>query len=218
MNKQAVAVIGLGRFGATVAKTLSAQGHEVLGVDINEETVQRISPYVTHAVVADTSDEDALRALSLNQFDDVVIGIGDNVQGNLMTAMLVKEIGAKYIVAKAQSTLQGRLLEKIGVDLVIYPESDMALRVAQMLVREHVIDYLQLSKNIGLVEMETPAFLQGKTLIEANIRAKYNVSVVAIKRDNDVLAPPDPNDPLRGTDTLMIIGRDPDITRLEEGK
>ncbi|WP_276789855.1 potassium channel family protein [Veillonella magna] len=218
MNKQAVAVIGLGRFGATVAKTLSAQGHEVLGVDINEETVQRISPYVTHAVVADTSDEDALRALSLNQFDDVVIGIGDNVQGNLMTAMLVKEIGAKYIVAKAQSTLQGRLLEKIGVDLVIYPESDMALRVAQMLVREHVIDYLQLSKDIGLVEMETPAFLQGKTLIEANIRAKYNVSVVAIKRDNDVLAPPDPNDPLRGTDTLMIIGRDPDITRLEEGK
>ncbi|MBD8976665.1 TrkA family potassium uptake protein [Veillonella magna] len=218
MNKQAVAVIGLGRFGATVAKTLSAQGHEVLGVDINEETVQRISPYVTHAVVADTSDEDALRALSLNQFDDVVIGIGDNVQGNLMTAMLVKEIGAKYIVAKAQSTLQGRLLEKIGVDLVIYPESDMALRVAQMLVREHVIDYLQLSKDIGLVEMETPAFLQGKTLIEANIRAKYNVNVVAIKRDNDVLAPPDPNDPLRGTDTLMIIGRDPDITRLEEGK
>lgn len=218
MNKQAVAVIGLGRFGATVAKTLSAQGHEVLGVDINEETVQRISPYVTHAVVADTSDEDALRALSLNQFDDVVIGIGDNVQGNLMTAMLVKEIGAKYIVAKAQSTLQGRLLEKIGVDLVIYPESDMALRVAQMLVREHVIDYLQLSKDIGLVEMETPAFLQGKTLIEANIRAKYNVNVVAIKRDNDVLAPPDPNDPLRGTDTLMIIGRDPDITRLEEGR
>lgn len=218
MNKQAVAVIGLGRFGATVAKTLSAQGHEVLGVDINEETVQRISPYVTHAVVADTSDEDALRALSLNQFDDVVIGIGDNVQGNLMTAMLVKEIGAKYIVAKAQSTLQGRLLEKIGVDLVIYPESDMALRVAQMLVREHVIDYLQLSKDIGLVEMETPAFLQGKTLIEANIRAKYNVNVVAIKRDNDVLAPPDPNDPLRGSDTLMIIGRDPDITRLEEGK
>lgn len=218
MNKQAVAVIGLGRFGATVAKTLSAQGHEVLGVDINEETVQRISPYVTHAVVADTSDEDALRALSLNQFDDVVIGIGDNVQGNLMTAMLVKEIGAKYIVAKAQSTLQGRLLEKIGVDLVIYPESDMALRVAQMLVREHVIDYLQLSKDIGLVEMETPAFLQGKTLMEANIRAKYNVNVVAIKRDNDVLAPPDPNDPLRGTDTLMIIGRDPDITRLEEGK
>lgn len=218
MNKQAVAVIGLGRFGATVAKTLSAQGHEVLGVDINEETVQRISPYVTHAVVADTSDEDALRALSLNQFDDVVIGIGDNVQGNLMTAMLVKEIGAKYIVAKAQSTLQGRLLEKIGVDLVIYPESDMALRVAQMLVREHVIDYLQLSKDIGLVEMETPVFLQGKTLIEANIRAKYNVNVVAIKRDNDVLAPPDPNDPLRGTDTLMIIGRDPDITRLEEGK
>ena len=194
MNKKAVAVIGLGRFGATVAKTLSAQGHEVLGVDINEETVQRISPYVTHAVVADTSDEDALRALSLNQFDDVVIGIGDNVQGNLMTAMLVKEIGAKYIVAKAQSTLQGRLLEKIGVDLVIYPESDMALRVAQMLVREHVIDYLQLSKDIGLVEMETPAFLQGKTLIEANIRAKYNVNVVAIKRDNDVLAPPDPND------------------------
>ena len=218
MNKQAVAVIGLGRFGATVAKTLSAQGHEVLGLDINEETVQRISPYVTHAVVADTSDEDALRALSLNQFDDVVIGIGDNVQGNLMTAMLVKEIGAKYIVAKAQSTLQGRLLEKIGVDLVIYPESDMALRVAQMLVREHVIDYMQLSKDIGLVEMETPAFLQGKTLIEANIRAKYNVNVVAIKRDNDVLAPPDPNDPLRGTDTLMIIGRDPDITRLEEGK
>lgn len=181
MTKKSIAVIGLGRFGSTVAKTVANMGHEVLGVDKDEDMVQKISPYVTHAVVADTSDEDALRELSLNQFDVVVIGIGDNLQGNLMTAMLVKEIGVEYIIAKAQDIMQGKLLEKIGVDLVIYPESDMAIRVAQMLVREHVVDYLQLSKDIGLVEMETPEYLQGKNLIEANIRVRFNVSVVAIR-------------------------------------
>ena len=185
MTKKSIAVIGLGRFGSTVAKTVANMGHEVLGVDKDEDMVQKISPYVTHAVVADTSDEDALRELSLNQFDVVVIGIGDNLQGNLMTAMLVKEIGVEYIIAKAQDIMQGKLLEKIGVDLVIYPESDMAIRVAQMLVREHVVDYLQLSKDIGLVEMETPEYLQGKNLIEANIRVRFNVSVVAIRRNNE---------------------------------
>lgn len=218
MTKKSIAVIGLGRFGSTVAKTVANMGHEVLGVDKDEDMVQKISPYVTHAVVADTSDEDALRELSLNQFDVVVIGIGDNLQGNLMTAMLVKEIGVEYIIAKAQDIMQGKLLEKIGVDLVIYPESDMAIRVAQMLVREHVVDYLQLSKDIGLVEMETPEYLQGKNLIEANIRVRFNVSVVAIRRNNDVIAPPDPHGPLMASDMLLIIGRDEDITRLERGR
>ena len=106
MTKKSIAVIGLGRFGSTVAKTVANMGHEVLGVDKDEDMVQKISPYVTHAVVADTSDEDALRELSLNQFDVVVIGIGDNLQGNLMTAMLVKEIGVEYIIAKAQDRLR----------------------------------------------------------------------------------------------------------------
>lgn len=217
MKRKSIAVIGLGRFGETIALRVAEMGHEIMGVDIDEDLVQKISPYLTYAATADTTDEDALHALSLNQFDVVVVAIGDNLQANLMTSMLLKEMGIRYVVAKAQSLMHGRMLEKIGVDLVVYPECDMAHRIAQMLTREHVMDYLQLSRGIGLVEMETPNSLVGKTLMELGLREKYNISVVAIKKGSDVVAPPDPRQPLEKSDMLMIIGKDADINRFEKG-
>lgn len=215
MKKKSIAIIGLGQFGSTLAKEVADIGHEVLGVDIDSDVVQKASFYLTHAVVADTTDEAALQALSLNQFDAVVVSIGDNVQANLMTSMLLKENGIKQVVAKAQDAMQGKMLRKIGVDTVIYPEMDMAKRLSQLLSRDHVVDYLQLSSTIGLVELETPSFLVGKTLIESGLREKYNLSVVAIRNDQDIKVPPDPKTPLTKQDKLIIIGHDEDLGKLD---
>lgn len=210
------AVIGLGRFGLTVAKTITELGHEVLGVDINEEVVQKASPQMTHAFIADTTDEDALKELGINNFDVVVVAIGDNLQANLLTILLLKELGVKYIVAKAQNQLQGRMLKKIGVDQLVYPERDMALRVAHSLTRDHVLDYFSLSDHISLVEMETPSFLVGTTLADSGLRQNYNVSVVALRKHGEVIAPPSPMEVLEKEDILMIIGKNEDVNRLDK--
>jgi len=168
MKYKTIAVIGLGQFGTTIAKMLASMNHEVLGVDINPEIVQKVSPYVTHAIVADTTDEEAIKALALSQFDIVIVAIGDNIQANLMTSMLLKEMNMPHVVSKAENALQGKMLKKMGVDMVIYPEYDVAQRLAQSLTREHVMDYLQLSKSISLIEVDMPKFLVGTCLKDSN--------------------------------------------------
>lgn len=216
METKSIAVIGLGRFGTTVAKKIVELGHEVLGVDIDEEVVHKVSPYVTHVAILDTTDEDALNELGISNFDVVVVAIGDNLQANLMTIMLLKEMNVKYIVAKAQSAIQGRMLKKIGVDMIIYPERDMAIRVAHSLIRDHVLDYFMLSEEISLVEMETPKFLVGKTLMESRLREDYNVSVVALRQNGAVVAPPSPFEVLKNDDILLIIGKNEDVNLLDK--
>ncbi len=216
MKTKSFAVIGLGRFGMTIAKTIAEMGHEVLGVDADEEAVQKVTPYVTHVAVLDATDEEALREIGINNFDVVVVAIGANLQGNLLTTMLLKEMGVRYLVAKSQDQLQGRMLTKIGVDMVIYPERDMAIRVAQSLTREHVLDYFKLSNEVSLVEMETPHFLAGKTLIDSRLREDYQVSVVAVRRGEDVYAPPSPMMPLQVEDILIIVGRNEAVNALDQ--
>ena len=214
MKNKTIAVIGLGRFGTTIAKLLASMNHEVLGVDIDPEVVQKISPYITHAIVADTTDEEAIKALALSQFDLVIVAIGDNVQANLMTSMLLKEMHIPKIVAKAENTLQGKMLSKIGVDQVIYPEFDMAQRLAQSLTREHVMDYLQLSKSISLIEVDMPAFLVGTCLKDSNLREKYNLNAVGIRRGEELEVPPNPTTILSASDKLLVIGNNSDLNEL----
>ena len=214
MKNKTIAVIGLGRFGTTIAKLLASMNHEVLGVDIDPEVVQKISPYITHAIVADTTDEEAIKALALSQFDLVIVAIGDNVQANLMTSMLLKEMHIPKIVAKAENTLQGKMLSKIGVDQVIYPEFDMAQRLAQSLTREHVMDYLQLSKSVSLIEINMPLFMVGSCLRESNLREKYNLNAVGIRRGDDLEVPPNPTTILSAEDKLLIIGNNSDLDAL----
>lgn len=214
MKNKTIAVIGLGRFGTTIAKLLASMNHEVLGVDIDPEVVQKISPYITHAIVADTTDEEAIKALALSQFDLVIVAIGDNVQANLMTSMLLKEMHIPKIVAKAENTLQGKMLSKIGVDQVIYPEFDMAQRLAQSLTREHVMDYLQLSKSVSLIEINMPLFMVGSCLKESNLREKYNLNAVGIRRGDDLEVPPNPTTILSASDKLLIIGNNSDLDAL----
>ena len=214
MKYKTIAVIGLGRFGTTVAKMLASMKHEVLGVDINPEIVQKVSPYVTHAIVADTTDEEAIKALALSQFDIVIVAIGDNLQANLMTSMLLKEMNMPYVVSKAENSLQGKMLKKIGVDLVIYPEYDVAQRLVQSLTREHVMDYLQLSKNISLIEVVMPQFMVGSCLKDSNLREKYNLNAVGIRRGEELEVPPNPTTILSASDKLLVIGNNSDLDAL----
>lgn len=214
MKRKSIGIIGLGRFGGTLAKQVTSLGHEVYGVDRDEKVVQKIAPYIAQSVVADFTDEDTIAELHLETLDMVVIAIGEDMNAKLLTAMVLKDLKAPYVVAKASSLMESKLLKKVGVDFIVYPEMDMAERVAQMLSGDHIVDYFQLSKDIGIVEMKTPAFMVDKSLKELELRKSYNVNVVAIKRNSEVIAPPDPNDKLQTTDMLILIGQNEEITKL----
>lgn len=214
-NKQ-FAVIGLGRFGTSVATALYTLGYEVLAIDADEERVQKFSEQVTHVVQADTTDENSLKALGIRNFDVVVVAIGENMQANVFTTLLLKDLGVKYIVAKARNELHGKMLEKIGADRVVYPERDMGLRVAHYLASTNVLEYIELSPNLSIVEITAPKSLVGKNLAEAGLREKYKVNVVAMKRNDHVTAPPHPYEKIDSGDILVIVGESQGIQKLEE--
>ncbi len=211
------AVIGLGRFGSSVAITLYKLGYDVLAIDTDEERVQSFSNEVTHVVQADSTDEETLKALGIRNFDVVVVAIGDDMESNLLTTLLLKDLGVKYIVAKARNIQHGKMLEKIGADRVIYPERDMGQRVAHNLVSSNILDFIELSPNLSLVEFSAPKFLVDKTLAESDLRAIYSINVVAMKRGSEIIVPPRPNDKIEEGDILIVVGSNDGLRRLEDG-
>ena len=213
--KKLFAVIGLGRFGTSVAMTLQTLGHEVLAIDSDEDRVQKLSDQVTHVVQADTTDENALHALGLRNFDAVVVAIGADVQANVATTLLLKELGIPYIIAKARNALHGKMLEKIGADRVVYPERDMGQRVAHSLISSNVLDYIELSTDLSLVEVTVPGAFIGRTLQQANMRALYGVNVVAIKRFEKLIVPPQPDELIQESDIMIVIGSTEGLQQLE---
>jgi trk system potassium uptake protein TrkA len=215
MKGSQYAVIGLGRFGSSLAKELAKLGHEVLGIDISEEAVNDMSSRLTHGVVADSTDEDVLRSLGIRNFDCVVVAIGDDIQANIMTAILLKDLGVKMVVAKALSELHARVLEKIGVDRVIHPERDMAIRVAHQLVTPNLLDYIELSKDYTIAELSVPKRLSGVTLKELDPRNKFGCSVVAINKNDGVIIAPTAHDVLNEKDVMVIIGTNQQIEHFE---
>lgn len=209
------AIIGLGRFGSNMAKALSKMGYEVLAIDKNMDKVQEFSNDFTHVVQADSTDENALRALGILNFDVVVVAIGDDMQANILTTLQLKEIGASYIVATARDSLQIKLLEKIGADRVVAPERDMARRVAYNLASTTVMDYIELSPEFSIVEIALPSSLHNKTLADSNIRAKYGINVVAIKRGDRLIVSPGPREILLSDDIAVVVGSNEGINSLE---
>ena len=215
-GKKQYAVIGLGRFGTSVAVTLHSLGHEVLAIDADEDRVQKISEEVTHVVQADTTDENTLTALGLRNFDAVVVAIGEDVQANVATTLLLRELGVPYIIAKAKNALHGKMLEKIGADRVVYPERDMGQRVAHSLVSSSILDYIELSPELSLVEVTASGGLIGRTLAQTDLRALYGVNVVAIKRFEDLIVPPQPDEMILKGDVLIVIGATAGVRRMED--
>jgi trk system potassium uptake protein TrkA len=200
-------VIGLGRFGTSVAQTLYQMGCEVLAIDTDEEKVQAVANIVTHAVQADATDENAMRALGLRNFDVAIISIGD-IQASILTTLVLKEMGIKRLVAKALSELHGRVLEKIGADKVIYPERDMGMRVAHNLVSGSILDYMELAPGYSIIEVAAQGEFTGRTLKDLDLRARYGVSIMAIKRGKQVIVAPGADDYIQYGDTLIAIGKD----------
>lgn len=213
-NKQFV-IIGLGRFGSSIAKTLYSLGNDVLAIDRDEDVVQEISDSVTHAVQLDATDENALRSLGIRNFDVAVVTIGDNIQSSVMATLLVKELGVKYIIAKGHSDLHAKVLYKIGADRVILPEKDMGVRVAHNLVSANILDYIELSEDYSIMEIQVLEDWTGRTLNELRLRSKYGINVMAIKRGEDVNLSPSAEDIIEENDIIVAIGSAEDLSRLE---
>ncbi|MEC0209579.1 potassium channel family protein [Paenibacillus ehimensis] len=215
MKRSQYAVIGLGRFGSSLAKELIKLGYEVLGIDKDEEAVEEMSDELTHVVVADATDEEVIRSLGIRNFDCVVVSIGDDIQASILTAILLKDCGVGMVVAKALSELHGKVLQKIGVDRVIYPERDMGIRVAHQLVSPNLLDYIELSKDYTIAELAVPRSLNGRSLKELDPRARYGCSVVAINKKNGVIIAPTAEDMVEERDVMVVIGTNEQIETFE---
>lgn len=210
------AVIGLGRFGSSVARTLSGMGYDVLAVDVNEDKVNDIMDYVTHSVQVDAMDEQALKALGIRNFDVVIVAIGQDIQTNILVTVMLKEMGVKNVVSKAITELHGKVLEKVGADKVVFPERDMGVRAAHALVSKSIMDLISLSPDYSVVElMALPEFV-GKTLAGSAVRTKYGVTVLAIRRGGEVIISPGPKVVIEEGDVLVVVGRNERLKLLEE--
>lgn len=214
MKKQ-FAVIGLGRFGSSVARTLYQMGFDVLAIDVNEQRVQHMMTEVTHCVQADSTDEEAMRSLGIRNFDHVVVAIGSDIQASILTTLIVKELGVKWLVVKAQNDLHGKVLQKIGADRIIYPERDMGLRVAHHLISPNILDIIELSDDHSIVEIKATKRMVGKSLHKLAIRAKFGCNVIAIKGDDQMNIAPRAEDVIKEGDILVVVGDNNHIRNFE---
>ena len=206
--KKSFLVIGAGRFGKSVALTIGEAGHDVLVVDKDEALIQDISSEVTEAVATDATSDKCISAIGVSDFDAVVLSIGFDVQASIMAAILLIEKEAKYIVAKAQTDLHGRVLEKIGVNRVVYPERDMGHKIARSLIAPTIIDMIELSDDYSVVEVTAPDEMIGKSLLELDLRARYGISVIALRRENGgkINLSPMADDLVQKNDIIVAIG------------
>lgn len=211
-NKQ-FAVIGLGRFGRAVTKTLVDNGCDVLCCDKNMSLIKQMEPYVTKAMQIDVMQENALEALGLNNFDVVIVDIGDSLESSVMATMYAKEAGVKTVIVKAQNMSEKKILEKIGADRVVMPEMDSGSRLAINLITTNVIEYISFSEKYAMAEITPLKEWENKTLVEANIRAKYGFNVVAIKENDEVIVSPVADTVIKAGQILVIIGENKQIQK-----
>ena len=216
MVKKEFAVIGLGRFGGSICRTLAEQGMEVMAIDINEDRVNDYSMIASHAVVGDSTDEKVLKELGIRNFDHVVVAIGDNIQASILTTIILKEHGVQNITVKAQNDYHEKVLVKIGADHVVHPERDMGKRIANTMISNSVLDYLELSDEHSIVEIVASEKIDGHSILNLDIRAKYGINIVAIKRKNEIIVSPQANEIINEKDILIVIGADVDINRFEK--
>jgi trk system potassium uptake protein TrkA len=218
-----VAVIGLGRFGMSVAESLAENRCQVLAIDSDMDRVKKAQSFVTQAVQLDARETEALQAVGIAEMDQAVVAIGSNLESSMLAAMILKELGVKYVVAKAVTKLHGRFLEKVGADLVIYPEMDSGRRLGRHLAKPNIVEQVEFGEDHGVFEIVAPEHWVGKSLADLSIRGKYGVSVLAIKTLID-----DPEggtreemniSPLASTvvsekDILLVLGHVDDVEKI----
>ncbi len=207
-------VIGLGRFGTSVAQSLTEHGHNVLAVDRDPARVQQLASELPHVVALDATNVEALREIGVGSFDTGVSAIGTNFEANLLATVLMRRLGVRRVIAKARTRTQRTILLQVGADEVILPEHEGGVRLARRLAAIDFVDYLSLGGDIGVVEMRVPERYVGKTLAETAIRQTYSLTVIAVRRDDSVIASPGPDIRFQSGDELLVLGRISDAERL----
>lgn len=210
-GKKQFLVLGLGRFGSSLAIHLCRLGHEVLAVDVKEEPVNDVAPHVTQAVQADVTDEEALRALDPGSFDAAIVAMGTNTRDSILVTVLCKEAGVPLVMAKAEDDLHAKVLRKVGADRVIFPERDMAQRIARALDAPGIVELIELSGDYRIAEVRVPEKWCGRTLMEINVRRDYGLSVIGIRRAGSFIASPGADALLCSGDLLIVLGRQQEI-------
>ena len=209
---KSVLIIGVGQFGSHIAKRMEELRCEVMAVDINEECINEIMPYVTDAKIGDGTNEEFLRSLGIGNYDVCIVALGGLFQTSLETTSLLKELGAKKVISRATNDVQMKFLLRNGADEVVYPEKQMALRVATKYASDSILDFIQLDNNYSIYELKIPRNCYGKTLSDIDIRKKYKVNILTIKRGNDVFIPS--SDTVLGEDDIaFVIGEMRDIQK-----
>jgi len=211
-----VAVIGLGRFGTSIARTLHELGYEVTAIDLRESIVQEAADYVTLAAQGDGTDQELLQQLNIDKSDVVVVAQGENLEASVLTTLLLKKLNVPWVISKAKTSLHGELLRKVGADRIVFPELDAGVRLAHSLGVRHIRDYITLSPNAGIAKLQVPANLIGFTLENCIAGAKGKLNVLLIKRGSNLITVPHFQEVLQEHDELVIVGADAAIERFAE--
>ena len=229
MVKKQFGVIGLGTFGSNVAKELAAKGFPVLAIDNKETVVNRISYFVTQAIVADATDDIALKDAGIADCDTVIISMGEDIETSILATLIAKDLGVKNVIVKCVSPWHSKIAVKIGADKVVYPELEMAKKLAQSMASPNILEQIEFSKDYNLVEIIAPEILWGKTIKDSGIRNKYGINIIAIKRQTPIVnddgqadikeetnVTPGPDDEILENDVLVVVGRQEQIDKLKK--
>jgi trk system potassium uptake protein TrkA len=217
------AVIGLGRFGWSVAKTLSEKGHQVLAVDKDEELVKEVSDFVTEAVQVDSTDEKALKAVGIMNVDVAIVGIGTNLEASVLTTLILKEMGIQYIVARAVTDEHGKVLERVGATKVVFLERDMGSKIANSLISPSVLEHIELSPESSIMETVPPKEFIGKSIRDLDVRARHGLNVIAVRQKEpsekgpgELNVAPKADYMVKQGDLLIIIGSNDNLDRFRK--
>ncbi|MDD6201727.1 MAG: TrkA family potassium uptake protein [Lachnospiraceae bacterium] len=210
---KSILLIGLGRFGKQIAVKLSELNQEVMAVDKNEERVESVMAYATSTQIGDSTNYEFMRSLGIGNFDVCIVTIASDFQGSLETTSLLKELGAKQVISRAATDVQAKFLLRNGADEIVYPEKQLANWTAIRYSSEHIFDYIELDKDYAIFEIEVPASWVGKTIGEINIRKKYNINIMALKKDEKMELTISSETKLEEDHTLLVLGNSRDIQK-----
>ena len=214
MKKREFVIIGVGEFGNNVAKTLSNSGATVMVVDKDEAQLENIADYVTYSVCVDATNPEAMKQLGIRNYDGAIVGIGHNLETSVLITMQLKEMGVPFIMVKASTDIEGRILAKVGADKVIFPDREMGIQIGNNIMNGNYFEAIELSEEYSIVDIAVPKSWVGKTLQEANIRSKYGVNVIGIRNLQEMNINPAATHTLTDDDVLIILGHNTDIQDL----
>lgn len=210
---KSILIIGLGRFGRHMAKKFCEQNNDVMAIDINEERINNVLSVVTNALIGDATNEQFMETIGVRDFDLCVVAIGDNFQSSLETTALLKDLGAKFVLARASRDVHAKFLLRNGADDVIYTEKETAERLAVKYGSDNIFNYIELNDEYSIYEIAVPSSWLNKSILKVNVRSKYGISILATKQENNIFPLPKPEHVFTDSESLMILGKNEDVSR-----